>query len=63
MTKTKKPRNTKNFEIEEFKTEVQNYIKTGKSTVLTAKEKANLDKIRPVSSPNLWDKFVEFLKK
>jgi hypothetical protein len=66
MTKAKTVKKTKAVEIEEFTAEVRNYVKTGQSTILTAKEKAKLDKIRviePVKTPSMLDKFFEYLKK
>jgi hypothetical protein len=56
-------KNSKAVEIEEFRAEVQNYIKTGKSEVLTAKEKAMLDKTRPVKTAGFWSPVVEYFKK
>lgn len=55
---------TKAQEIAEFRAEVQNYIKTGASDILTAKEKANLDKVRgPVAGPGILDSIVSYFKK
>jgi hypothetical protein len=50
MSAKVKVKKSKSVEIEEFRMEVQNYIRTGQSALLTDKEKANLDKLRPKAS-------------
>jgi hypothetical protein len=61
MTKTS--RKSKEQLVEEFRTEVRKYIETGESDVLTAKEKAILDPVRPKAKKpsKLWDALKSYL--
>jgi hypothetical protein len=53
----------KDIEKELFRAEVQNYLKTGKSLVLTDKEKAMLDKVRVIEQPkNFFKRILEWFK-
>ncbi len=45
----------------EFKAEVQKYLETGKSDVLTEVEKIKLDAARP--APGVWQRLKNWLKK
>lgn len=58
-----KKKSKKDIEKELFRDEVRNYLETGKSLVLTDKEKAMLDRIRIVKQPkNFFQRIVEWFK-
>ena len=58
----KNVKKSKAVEIEEFRAEVQNYLKTGKSDVLSIKEKAQSDALRPKQSAGLLSSIGKFFK-
>lgn len=49
-------------EMEEFRLEVQNYIRTGQSDVLTLKEKTKLDSVRPKPSTGILASISQFFR-
>ncbi len=53
---------TKAAEVEEFRLEVQKYLKTGKSDMLTAGEKEKLDKVRPKPATGILARIGQFFR-
>lgn len=53
----------KDLTKEVFREEVQKYLQTGQSDILTSKEKESLDKVRPKANIGIFDKLFKFFQK